>query len=291
MKKIATYGILILLCSCVSESKYQKLLNEKEGMAYTNKELKQKIDNLEAEIEELKFGAKNLFSDGEEFYKAKDYRQAKNKFETLLQKHPSNPLSIKIKPLLVDIDDQILWQEVLNKEDIKLVDEYLTQYPNGQFLGKANARKKELKALEQEKAYENAKERNTSYAWKQFLEEYPDYPQKSAISEKIIRLEVDELFGSSSTGKMPSFDNYSSSYSSISSVKITNDTGCELTIRYSGTEAKMLNIPKGETRTISLKSGSYRIVASACGANYAGTENLQGDYGSTFYINTSYSRY
>lgn len=133
-------------------------------------------------------------------------------------------------------------------------------------------------------SYEQAEIENTSYTWKRFLEENPNHPKRNEISEKIIRLEVDEILRDTETGMMPSFDNHSSKYSSTSSVKISNDTGCGLTVRYSGTEAKMLDIPNGSTKTISLKSGNYKITASACGYNYAGIENLHGDYSSTFYI-------
>lgn len=135
-----------------------------------------------------------------------------------------------------------------------------------------------------QKAYDEAVNSNSSYAWKRFLEDYPDHPNKSSIKEKIIRLEVDEILGDRETGRMPSFDNYSTSYSSNSSVEITNNTGCNLTVRYSGVEAKMIEIPSGGTRTVYLSSGTYKIAASACGANYAGTESLHGSYGSTFYI-------
>lgn len=140
---------------------------------------------------------------------------------------------------------------------------------------------------EPELTYERAEEINTSTVWKRFLEENPNHSKRKEISEKIIRLEVDEILRDTETGMMPSFDNHSSKYSSTSSVKISNDTGCGLTVRYSGTEAKMLDIPNGSTKTVSLKSGNYKITASACGYNYAGIENLHGDYSSTFYISTT----
>ncbi|VDH05177.1 DUF6759 domain-containing protein [Bergeyella zoohelcum] len=136
--------------------------------------------------------------------------------------------------------------------------------------------------------YEKAERENTSYAWKRFLEENPNHPNKKEISEKIIRLEVDEILADNQTGQMPSFDNYSTKHSSTSTVEIKNDTGCELTVRYSGVEAKILHIPNGNTQTIILKSGSYKIAASACGKNYAGDEDLHGNYGSTFYISRRY---
>lgn len=85
---------------------------------------------------------------------------------------------------------------------------------------------------------------------------------------------------------MPSFNTLTSGTSINSSVEIKNNTGCDLIVRYSGPEARMIEIPNGGVRTVHLASGRYKIAASACGANYEGFENLQGKYGSTFYIRT-----
>jgi hypothetical protein len=138
-----------------------------------------------------------------------------------------------------------------------------------------------------QKAYDAASNQNTSYSWKKFLEDYPNHDEASVIRKRIIRLEVDEISGDRETGQMPTFNQYGSSYSSNSSVQITNNTGCELTVRYSGPDVEMIIIPEGGTRSVYLSSGNYKIAASACGANYAGTDSLHGEYGSTFYIRTT----
>lgn len=119
-----------------------------------------------------------------------------------------------------------------------------------------------------------------------FLEDYPNYKDANAIRDKIIRLEVDEIMGNRNTGQMPTFNQNGYSISSASSVEITNNTGCSLTVRYSGVDVKMIEIPQGGTRRVTLSSGIYKVAASACGENYAGTENLSGSYSSTFYIET-----
>jgi hypothetical protein len=136
-------------------------------------------------------------------------------------------------------------------------------------------------------AYDNAEQRNSSTAWKDFLSEYPNCNEASNIKKKIIKLEVDEIYGDSETGKMPSFQQSNYGNSSSSTVKITNNTGCDLVVRYSGAQIEMITISEGSTRSISISSGSYKVAATACGHNYAGLENLTGDYTSTFYISTS----
>ncbi|MFV0163094.1 hypothetical protein OBK04_05440 [Empedobacter falsenii] len=269
--------VALALSSCVSESEHQRIVDEKNALSIENQ-------NLKNELEEIKFGAPNLLSDGKKFYQAKDFSQARQKFQTLLQKHPDLPESIEAKNYLANIDEEELWQKAFTSEEISNTEDYIVKYPKGKYIKNAVSRKSELKKLNMQKAYDDALSSNSSYAWKRFLDEYPDHPNKSSIKEKIIRLEVDEILGDRETGRMPSFDNYSTSYSSNSSVEITNNTGCNLTVRYSGVEAKMIEIPSGGTRTVYLSSGTYKIAASACGANYAGTESLHGSYGSTFYI-------
>lgn len=278
MKRILIFfTVALALSSCVSESEHQRIVDEKNALAVENQ-------NLKNELEEIKFGAPNLLSDGKKFYQAKDFSQARQKFQILVEKHPDMPQSIEAKKYLANIDEEELWQNAFISEDISNTEDYISKYPKGKYISNAISRKNELKKLNMQKAYDEAVNSNSSYAWKRFLEDYPDHPNKSSIKEKIIRLEVDEILGDRETGRMPSFDNYSTSYSSNSSVEITNNTGCNLTVRYSGVEAKMIEIPSGGTRTVYLSSGTYKIAASACGANYAGTESLHGSYGSTFYI-------
>lgn len=278
MKRILIFlTVALALSSCVSESEHQRIVDEKNALSTENQ-------NLKNELEEIKFGAPNLLSDGKKFYQAKDFSKAKEKFQTLLQKHPNLPQSIEAKNYLANIDEEELWQKAFTSEEISNTEDYIVKYPKGKYIKNAVSRKSELKKLNMQKAYDDALSSNSSYAWKRFLNEFPEHPNKSSIKEKIIRLEVDEILGDRETGRMPSFDNYSTSYSSNSSVEITNNTGCNLTVRYSGVEAKMIEIPSGGTRTVYLSSGTYKIAASACGANYAGTESLSGSYGSTFYI-------
>lgn len=282
MKKIFTCCLIVtaLLSSCVSETEHQKVIDEKNELAVENLQLK-------TELEEIKFGAPNLLADGKKFFEAKEFSKSREKFQTLLEKHPDLPQYIDAKKYLATLEEEEMWQEASQSNEISISEKYISQYPKGKYISKANGRKEELKKLNMQKAYEDATNINSSYAWKRFLEDYPEHSNRSSITEKIIRLEVDEILIDRETGHMPSFDNYSTSYSSNSSVEITNNTGCPLTIRYSGVEARMIEIPLGGTRSVYLSSGTYKIAASACGANYAGTESLQGSYGSTFYIKST----
>jgi hypothetical protein len=279
MNRMTCILIPILFFSCVSQSEHDKVVSSRDA-------IKEERDKLKEELNEIKFGAPSLLLEGKKFYQAKDFAEARNKFQTLVEKHPDMPQSIEAKKYLFEIDEEELWKSVSTSEDITFTEKYINDYPNGKYISKAKTRRTELRKLNMQTAYDAASNQNTSYAWKNFLEDYPDHDEASLIKERIIRLEVDEISGNRETREIPSFNQVGSSYASNSSVEITNNTGCELTVRYSGVDAKIIVISVGETRSVSLSSGSYKIAASACGANYAGVEDLQGEYRSTFYIST-----
>lgn len=121
-----------------------------------------------------------------------------------------------------------------------------------------------------------------------FIEKNPDHKEFEKLKARLIDLEVDQIFQDKNTGKMPTSDKVGESNSGISEVSIKNDTSCELIVRYSGIDSKMISIPENQSRNISMKSGDYRVTATACGENYSGTEYLSGNYSSSYYISTTY---
>lgn len=274
MKKyILIISTASLMFSCVSQDKYDTVSREKMALQH--------------ELDELKFGAPNLLADANKFFKGKDYQNAKEKLNTLLQKHPDRPESAEAKVILAVIDEEESWNKALNSTDLINTENYLLNYAKGKYSSLANQRLLQLKIANEKASYENALSLNSSSVWKTFISNYPNRSDIEEIQKRIIKCEVDEIMGDSETGKLPSFDQTSYEYSSSSVVSITNDTQCELTVRYSGSDIKMIEIPAGGTRTVYLSSGSYRIAASACGSNYAGIEDLHGNYSSKYYIITS----
>ena len=274
MKKfILIVSINCIMSSCVTQDKYDEVNKEKSA--------------LEQEIQELKFGAPNLLSDAKKFYEAKDYLHAKEKLNTLLEKHPDRPEIAEAKQILSVIDEEESWNIAINFTDITNTENYITSYPNGKYSSLARQRLQELRIAKEKSDYENALSQNSSSVWKSFITNYPNRSDISEIQKRIIKSEIDEIMGERETGKLPSFDQTSTEYSSSSNISISNDTQCELTVRYSGPDITMIEIPAGGTRTVFLQSGSYRIAASACGSNYAGSEDLHGDYSVKYYIVTS----
>lgn len=135
--------------------------------------------------------------------------------------------------------------------------------------------------------YDEVKNSYSIHEIKQFIRENPNHEKIDDLERRIIDLEVENIFNDKNTGQMPSSEKVSYGTSTISGISIKNDTSCDLTIRYSGPESKIITISPNKTKSINLKSGSYRIAASACGYNYAGSENLNGEYTSSYYISSS----
>ena len=265
--------VALQITSCVTQDKYDTVSKEKQV--------------LEQELQELKFGALNLLADSKKFLDAKDYTQSREKLKLLLEKHPDRPESAEAKKILLVIDEEELWNSAITSIDISNTESYLSNYTNGKYSSLAKSRLQELKQAKEKSDYENAITQNASSVWKSFVANYPNRSDIEEIEKRIIKCEVDEIMGERETGKLPSFDQTNTAYSSSSNVSITNDTQCDLTVRYSGPDIKMIEIPAGGSRSVYLSSGSYRIAASACGSNYAGIEELHGDYSSKYYIITS----
>lgn len=317
MKKIVLYLYLTLMISCVPESEHRRVENENEKLKTELEELKFGIpalledskklmeigdyrtakEKLEVLLEKHPFApesseAKNLLSKVEEEIFWEDIENSNNLelLENYSQKYPNGKYVNKIQEKKKDILRQMdldAFEKAKNDNTILAYNNYLNEFPNGNFKIKAQEAVSILKEANQEQAYENAKKRNSSSTWERFLIDYPNHWDKANIKEKIISLKVDEILGDQQTGQLPSFSQTNYGNSTTSTVTIENDTGYELTVRYSGPSIKEIVIPKGSSKSTTLVSGSYKIAASAGGLNYAGREELSGNYSSSYYIRRS----
>lgn len=279
--KILSYlSILFVLNSCVQQSEYDKLSEE-------NKELKEQLDELEN-------GAVRLYGQAVEFTKNKELEKAEEKLKILFDRHSETDeskkgrlLAIQIKNKKIEIADNTSYKNALSANSIESLEKYITDNPKGKFVNECEKKIASVIKENEQKYYENALTTTSSYTLEEFISKHPNHKSVKSFRKKLIELEVDEIFGDRNTGQLPSHDRNSSNFSSYSEIEIENGTQCNLVVRYSGTDTQMIEIPAGTTRSISMSSGTYRIVASACGSNYAGTENLQGSYSTKYYIRTT----
>ena len=122
------------------------------------------------------------------------------------------------------------------------------------------------------------------------MKHFPNHPKRKWIEKRIIDLEV-QAIAAGEHGELPRAQPLASG-GTINTVEVKNNTGYELTVRYSGPSSKKLVIPKGETQSVTLPKGNYKVAASVNAhhvTNYYGTDSMQGgQYSSSFRITTSY---
>lgn len=138
----------------------------------------------------------------------------------------------------------------------------------------------------EEFAWTFVKNKNTIDACKKYLEFHPNGKHK----KEVIDLQVD-LVLQGDYGNLPNMNVNNGKVSTQSNIKILNSTQYKLTVLYSGTNSENIVIPSGESKSIKLKSGTYRVTAYVDNysvRNFAGTENINfSDYDVEYYIKTT----
>lgn len=141
----------------------------------------------------------------------------------------------------------------------------------------------------EDKAWKTATNENTISAYNKYKELYPNGVHYAMAEKKIIDLEVATVYAGKH-GTLPTMDKISYGNGPTSYITVKNSTSYTLTLLYSGVDSKRLVISAGQSSSIRLKNGSYRVAASVSAYNvrkYAGTENLNGgSYDVEYYISS-----
>lgn len=166
-------------------------------------------------------------------------------------------------------------------------------------LEEENERQREIERQEEEKeeyekygtdakAWNTATSINTINAYREYLERYPNGRYKETANKKIIDLEVQKVINSGDYGYLPPSQKVSSRNGSSNTITIRSRCDRTITVMYSGVKSVKIEIGANRSRTFTLPSGNYRVVATASGVlPFYGTENLTGgSYESEYYIET-----
>jgi hypothetical protein len=267
-------------------SEYDELREKYEDEHHERLMLNQKLDSLMNEIAYLRDGAPKLLNEIIQLDNEKKWDVLIRIYSTLRRDFPNTNELRQAKPYYDNAIEERTWEATKKKDSKESYEKYVEDNSDGKYLNEAKLRIIEIKKEKFLEALKEAKQKNTSRTWKSFLEEYPDYVGKEQVEQKIISLEVDEIFSNQNTGKLPATNRTGNNSSTESSVAITNNTGYTLVLRYSGPSVKKVSIPSYGTRTVNLSSGRYKVAASAGGLNYAGAEYLSGSYESKYYISS-----
>lgn len=173
------------------------------------------------------------------------------------------------------------WEHVSSSRSEAEIREFLSRYPETTKVGAAEARIQQL--------YDDldwVREQDSLDHYRRFATRFPDHPEIEWIKKRIIDLEVREI-AAGEYAEMPRAEPLSLGGSSAY-MEVENQTGYELTVRFSGPDSEKLIIPIGATRSITLPPGTYAVAASVTAANvrnYYGADTLRGGrYTYKFYI-------
>lgn len=136
------------------------------------------------------------------------------------------------------------------------------------------------------KAWNKAKSINTAIAYQKYLELYPSGNYVDAANEAYI----DRLVNKTNQGQyipLPEATKVKSSFGTEATTDISNKTPYKIEVVYKGPEKRRIVIPAYSERIITMKKGTYEIVAKAPGQRvipYYGTNTYDGDYEEEYYI-------
>lgn len=139
-----------------------------------------------------------------------------------------------------------------------------------------------------ENGWQTAKKENTIEYYNKYLKLYPKGKYAYRAKKNIIDIRVNKAL-ENNPGELPSINQISYNDSGICNISITNDTIYKLTVLYSSKHYSYeFTISAGKTKTVSLRAGDYRVVASVNAPNvidFAGSEKIRGGMASVrFYI-------
>lgn len=298
MKKTIIYILSVtFLFSCVSEEKYNNVISDLDDVNIELDETKTALNKLEEEnvelskrIDDILYNKPLLIKEIREMYKLKDYKAAMIKISEMNKRHSGSLENTRANLFKENIIDHETFTKAKDQRDLFYLETYVANFPKALHGKEAKRIITEIKRENEKSEYQKALNSKYPSTLKAFIENYPNRSDISKLKEMLITKEVEEIMSQSSTGSLPSFDKdyySSSSSSSFSDVTVENSTSYLLILRYSGASTKKVEIPAGRTQTVTVKSGRYKISATANGLHYAGTESLNGDYSSKYYITTS----
>lgn len=246
-------------------------------------------------------------------------------YENFINRFPSSEYADAAEERIRILREPEVWSQAQETDHIDAFREYLRNYPDGKHINKAKARVVEIADSQWDlislsrseveirnflKRYPETSKTATAeariqelfndWAWireqdslehyKRFVTRFPNHPERRWMEKRIIDLEVNEI-AAGEHGEMPRAQLLSYG-GSVVELEVENQTGYELSVRYSGPDSRKLVIPKGASQTVSLPPGEYKIAASVTAANvrnYYGTDTMRGgQYSSSFYIQQEY---
>ena len=209
--------------------------------------------------------------------------------DNLADNYPESPQGVMAAEMVKKSVDS-LYTIAQAEDSVESWERYMDKVPYRHY---RDARQK-AEAAEQRKwssdenGWQTAKKENTIEFYNKYLKLYPKGKYAYRAKKNIIDIRVNKAL-ENNPGELPSMNQINYNDSGICNISITNDTIYKLTVLYSSKHYSYeFTISAGKTKTVSLRAGDYRVVASVNVPNvidFAGSEKIRGGMASVrFYI-------
>lgn len=213
---------------------------------------------------------------------------SQEQIEDFLKKNPGAPEKIitEARALLAELA-QADWKRLSTQGSVEEIQEFLEKFP-----GTPNRFALETRLDHFFNDWKWVREQDSLEHYQRFISRFPQHPFAKWMEKRIIDLEVADI-AAGDHGKIPPVEAQKVG-GATAEIEAKNDTGYELTLRYSGPDSVKLVIPAGKTGKATLPPGRYQVAGSVAAAsvnNYYGSEEMEGGYYSwNFYIEHHYER-
>jgi hypothetical protein len=179
------------------------------------------------------------------------------------------------------------WPAAAHSRSVQAIGKFLKDYPETTMSDAAKRRIQELRD-----DWDWVREQDSLKDYRRFAKRFPAHPEHAWIQKRIIDLEVDAI-ASGQHGELPRAQRVKSD-GVVAELRVENETGYELTVRYSGPDSSKVVIQPRDSATVTLPPGEYRVAASVSAPNvnhYYGRDTLVGGrYSSKFVIRSQDGR-
>ncbi len=177
------------------------------------------------------------------------------------------------------------WEQVKKARSLERIAEFDRNYPQLRQWYKAEEARE---LLYNDPSW--VKEQDQLAHYQRFVASHPKHKDTPSMQKRIIDLEVAAI-AAGDHGALPKAEATGQSRGARTIIALKNDTGYELTVRFSGTESTKVVLAQRTAQSVDLPNGTFKVAASVDAshvANYYGTDVYKGGvYDLSFYISSS----
>ena len=179
--------------------------------------------------------------------------------------------------------ERLFFEDAMSRRDPAYLKSFLDVFPRGEYADRIY------------RDFSLVSQIDTKEAYQRFSELCPNSPKCAVARKRIIDLEVTEIYRGQHGSLPPSNPkpfSESGSWGTSATIEISNGTQHTIVVRYSGPDSQKIELTPYQKKTITLRTGEYRVTVSTNEDNippFCGTKKFEaGRYTEKFYIKRGY---